>query len=157
MPVQVRPAEPGDVDALVASSAALFAEDAGSHDPTADVEWPYNEGRSLIAAGITDPRRLALIGVDGGAVVGHLTGVLEDPSVLHMIPIAELRSMYVRPQYRDSGLGSELVQRFLAWARDHGAQRVSVTAYAGNIAAMRFYQRQGFTPHEVVLIAPVEQ
>ena len=98
-----------------------------------------------------------MIGVDGDAVVGHLTGILEDPSVMHIDPVAELRSMYVRPEYRDSGLGSELVHQFLAWARANAVQRVSVTAYASNAAALRFYERQGFTPHEVVLIAPVEQ
>jgi GNAT superfamily N-acetyltransferase len=41
--------------------------------------------------------------------------------------------------------------RFLAWATIKAAHRVSVTAYAGNEGALRFYARYGFAPRSVIL------
>ena len=54
----VRRARPEDIPALVASSAALFAEDAGTRDATVDVDWPLAQGAERFAAGIDDPARL---------------------------------------------------------------------------------------------------
>jgi GNAT superfamily N-acetyltransferase len=40
---------------------------------------------------------------------------------------------------------------FLAWAVDKGAQRATVTAYAANDGARRFYARHGFAVRTVTL------
>jgi ribosomal protein S18 acetylase RimI-like enzyme len=63
---------------------------------------------------------------------------------------AELESIHVYPQFRGSGIGSRLVEAFLAWAAEHGAVRASVTAYAANESAIRFYERHGFTVRSLV-------
>jgi GNAT superfamily N-acetyltransferase len=52
-------------------------------------------------------------------------------------------------------VGSLLVQHFLAWARERGARQASVTAYAANQAAQRFYERHGFAPASITSRAPL--
>ena len=46
---------------------------------------------------------------------------------------------------------AELANQFLKWAREKGAERVSVTAYAANERAIAFYERLGFEPRNLSL------
>jgi len=57
--------------------------------------------------------------------------------------------MRVAPRARRTGVGSLLVRHFFTWARHGAAQQASVTAYAANDAALRFYARHGFSPKSV--------
>jgi len=43
-------------------------------------------------------------------------------------------------------VGGRLVDAFKTWATEQGAVRLTVTAYAANTDAIRFYQRNGFAP-----------
>jgi len=49
MTVTVTAATHDDLDALVASVAGLFREDAGRHDPLMDLGWPAREGAAYYA------------------------------------------------------------------------------------------------------------
>ncbi|MFL6075941.1 MAG: GNAT family N-acetyltransferase [Mycobacteriales bacterium] len=149
--VRVRVARVEDIPGLVASSAALFAEDAGTRDPTMNVEWPHQHGHLRFTETIGDPDRLILVADAAGEVVGHLTGALSEGTAYRPVTVATLASLYVRPTHRSGGVGADLVRAFRDWARDRGADRVAVTAYAANAAALRFYQREGFVPHTVTL------
>lgn len=149
--VTVRRATKDDLAGLVASSTLLFAEDAGTRDPATDSEWPLKHGEAAFGASIASPDTLVLVAVADDAVVGHLTGVLSQGSETRPGRMATLRSMFVRPEHRSGGVGATLATEFRAWAADSGAERMTVTAYATNEAAQRFYQRHGFAPMFVSL------
>ncbi|WIV55063.1 GNAT family N-acetyltransferase [Amycolatopsis nalaikhensis] len=147
MTVSVCSAE--DLPALVASAAALFAEDGGRHDPFMDTSWPDREGPGYYAGLIADPDCLCLLARDGG---GHLVGKLSRPDPLRPgVVRAVLESIRVAPERRREGVGGALVDAFLAWARERGANEVSVTAFAGNEPALAFYDSHGFRPFLVTL------
>ena len=76
---------------------------------------------------------------------------MRPPVPIRPLAVAELISMYVRPAYRRLELGGQLVEVFFDWARKQGAARASVSGYASNDGAIRFYQRQGFEPRTVIL------
>lgn len=150
-PVTIRPARAADLDGLVASSSALFAEDAGTRDPGVDITWPREHGREVFAAGLDDPARLLLVADRDGEVVGHLTGRVADGTDVRPARVAELMSLYVRAAHRRERLGSRLVEAFRGWARAEGATLAEVSAYAANGDAIRFYEREGFAPKTVTL------
>ncbi|MFC8427847.1 GNAT family N-acetyltransferase [Streptomyces sp. NPDC057253] len=147
----VRPARPDDIPGLVASSAGLFAEDAGTRDPSVDVDWPLRHGAESFATVLADGGRLVLVVDHEGEVVGHLTGTLTEPSAVRPVRSATLNALYVRPAHRRSRVGGRLVAEFLAWAEARGATQAEVAAYAANPDAIRFYERQGFAAHAVTL------
>ncbi|MER6113417.1 N-acetyltransferase family protein [Streptomyces hirsutus] len=149
--VVVRKAEHADVDGLVACSRALFAEDAGTRDPSVNVDWPREYGPQRFAAGIDDPDRLLLVADRDGQVVGHLTGVVAEGSAMKPVRVASLVSMYVQPAYRREQIGGRLIGEFTAWAKEKGAQLAEVTAYSSNAEAIRFYERNGFASKSVTL------
>jgi GNAT superfamily N-acetyltransferase len=150
--IEIRRAEAGDLNGLVASSAALFAED-GVRDRLRNLKWPSEHGAAWVAELFADPDALLLAAVADSMVVGHLVGLYQPASPMWLGARAELVSMYVVPGLRGKGVGSRLVTDFTAWARERGATRLHVTAYAANAAAVRFYQRHGYAPLSTVFAA----
>jgi len=57
---------------------------------------------------------------------------------------AQIGLMGVSEGHQGIGLGSILVQHFLAWAAKEGAERATVITQGRNVRAQRLYQRQGF-------------
>ena len=53
--------------------------------------------------------------------------------------------VYVRPNYRGQGLGEALVRRCLDYARENGKKMVYIAAASNNTAAIRCYERCGFS------------
>ena len=140
-----------DVDTWVRMSSTLFREDAGTRDSLTDVGWPEKHGRDHFAGLVSSDDAVCLLARSGPTPVGYLAGLILAPTTLRPVKIAELQSMYVVEDHRRRGVGQGLVERFRAWATDLGARRMSVTAYAANRDAVRFYQRQGFRPRSVTL------
>lgn len=152
---KIRQAGPDDVPEIVALNAALFREDAGRRDPFTDQGWPGREGREYFAGFLARDGSLGLLAESGDEVVGYLVGYVRDGSSLRPVRMAELESMYVLEEYRCRGVGARLVGEFLRWARERGAERASVTAYAANTGAVRFYERSGFRPKSLTLEAGI--
>lgn len=149
-PATVSAATPDDLDALLESVAGLFREDAGQHDTLMNVDWPAGHGAAYYSGLMTDRDCLIALARDGDRVIGHLVGRLTGPSPVRTGNLAVLESMRVAPDARQAGVGGLLVRHFFDWARDGGAEQASVTAYAANHPARRFYARHGFIPQSVI-------
>ncbi|MFC0626765.1 GNAT family N-acetyltransferase [Kribbella deserti] len=141
-----------DVDQLVESVTNLFRDDAGQFDPLTDTSWPQREGHARYSALVSDPDWLLLLAYDdGGRLIGHLVGRVNEPGSTRPHRSAVLESIYIWADIRSQGVGALLTTRFLDWAREQNAVFASVSAYAANEKAQRFYQRQGFASQSVML------
>lgn len=149
--IEIRRGTVDDLPGLVASSAGLFAEDAGTRDDTMNIQWPAEHGAGAYATILADPARAIFVADADGVVAGHLTAYVVEPSDIRPVRSATLLSMYVFPEHRSSGVGGRLVDAFKTWAAQQGAVRLTVTAYAANTDAIRFYQRNGFGPKSLEL------
>jgi GNAT superfamily N-acetyltransferase len=149
----IRWATPRDVSGLMAGVTALFAEDAGTHDPLRNARWPAQHGEKWCRELLAERNALVLVADAEGQVVGHLVGTYAAASELWLGARAVLVNMYVAPEWRAGGVGSRLVEEFTAWARRRGAARLFVEAYAANEGAVRFYRRNGFVPMSTMLAA----
>ena len=148
--VEIRTATAEDLEGVVASNAALFAEDSGTRDPLRNADWPAVHGAKWVADLLEDPDALLLVASDP-AVVGHLVGTFSAPSDMWTVARAELVSMYVRETHRTQGIGTRLVDAFAEWAKGRGATRLHVTAYATHNTALHLYHSRGFTPISITL------
>ena len=148
---EIREAGMEDVGVLLELSSALFREDAGTRDPWMNLEWPGEYGRRHFADLLGSGRGVCLLAEASGVPVAYLAGYVRERSPLRPVAVAELESMYVREDARGRGIGARLAGAFLGWAGMRGAERASVTAYASNERAIRFYERMGFRPRGFTL------
>jgi GNAT superfamily N-acetyltransferase len=143
-------ANQSDVDSLVELEALLFAEDAGVHDPRADVTWPLREGAADFRRLLADDDSVVLVARHNGTVVGYVDGYTARSSPTRQpVTFGVLRSMYVRADTRGAGVGRRLTDAFIDWARDRGCVEVHVDSYFENATARRLYERSGFAPRSV--------
>jgi len=109
--------------------------------------------RSLYEQLIDKPDTLLLIAFVGDNAVGY--------GLTHILPVAdswiedtwvtgervgEIESLSVLPEYRGSGLGSELLDRLERHLHERGVDDVILGALSGNADALRLYQRRGYQP-----------
>ena len=59
-------------------------------------------------------------------------------------PLVQLEELYVRPELRDQGIGSSLLDRSLGWARALGAGEMHINVDEIDVDTRRFYERHGF-------------
>ena len=80
-----------------------------------------------------------------GIIIGHAQIVATDePDVL------ELKSLAVLAEHRGTGIGCELVEAAIAFARDQSALSLVVSTATADIGNLRFYQRRGFRMTRIV-------
>jgi GNAT superfamily N-acetyltransferase len=151
--IEIRRATIDDLDDLVSSCAALFAEDGAARDRLRNVNWPASHGATWCADVLAAPANFVIVATADGEVVGHLIGMYSEPSEMWTASRAELVSMFIAEPVRGQGVGGRLVEEFITWARDRGATRMHVQAYTTNEPAIRLYQRLGFTPLSTTLAA----
>ncbi len=61
---------------------------------------------------------------------------------------AEAKRLWVRPQFRNQGVGVELLQAMQQTARDAGYQRVVFDTLPKMVRALQLYESMGFLPRQ---------
>jgi GNAT superfamily N-acetyltransferase len=66
------------------------------------------------------------------------------PNVWYEGPVVLLDELYVQPQLRDNGLGTELLHHALDLARERGCGNFEINVDEVDVDTRRFYERHGF-------------
>jgi ribosomal protein S18 acetylase RimI-like enzyme len=91
-----------------------------------------------------------------GAVIGFVTFEPDTGRYEETVARGIVHNLYVRPPYRDQGIGSRLLQRAETALADRGVEAVTLDAMAANEAARRFYGRADYEPHRVTMRKSLE-
>jgi GNAT superfamily N-acetyltransferase len=144
-PCAVRPAVPDDLETLVALLRELFALEP-------DFRFDPARQRRGLALLLEDRlRRVALVAERDGAVVGMVTGQL-------VVSTSEgggsvlVEDMVVIGSARRQGIGRLLLRAVETWGRGRGATRLQLLADRENEAALRFYERLGWSGTRLVCL-----
>ena len=101
-----------------------------------DAQW---QGRLQDLNPATD---LPMTILDEGSFVCLGWARIEQPDLL----VANLYSMWVAPSHRGRGLGRDLVNAAIDWAKAKGMERLELDVTLGNNAAESLYLSMGFVP-----------
>ena len=118
------------------------------HDFNSEFGSP-SPGAEVLAARL----RLLLAGDDtlailAGAPAVAVALITVRPNVWYAGPVALLDELYVQPHLRGRGIGSAVVELFVATARSRGIELIEINVDEGDIDARRFYERHGFSASE---------
>ncbi len=145
MEYRTRVAEPEDLEVVQDLSVQLSEKEAEEFDDTIDPEWnKTGEAGDYFRERITNGRSFAVVAEKDEQVVGYAVGgIHESEEYRKNLDIAELESMYVLPEYRSHGIGTEFVERFERWAEEHNVERLRVEVTSQNKKGIRFYENNG--------------
>lgn len=130
--VAVRPAVPGDAEAL----ARLNRDDLGYDHPVPDT------ARQLELA-LASGREAVLVAELDGAVVGYVHA--EEYRVLYAPLLVNVLGIAVDGGVRGLGVGRALMDAVEAWATRRGAAAVRLVSGESRAGAHAFYERLGYT------------
>lgn len=94
--------------------------------------------------------------LSGGSVLALLTGtpavgvavLTLRPNVWYDGPVALLDELYIAPDRRGQGLGSDLLAAVETAARQRGAELLEINVDSDDTGARRFYERHGYANTE---------
>jgi ribosomal protein S18 acetylase RimI-like enzyme len=94
---------------------------------------------------------VALVAEQDGQAVGFIFCVLGDRGR----KTAHVTDIYVRPEARGQGIGRALLAEVVEPARTAGLDHVSLEVMLRNTEARHLYERLGFVPFDVFMVAPL--
>jgi RimJ/RimL family protein N-acetyltransferase len=138
----VRPADPGDAEALTRLAEAVSAEPE-AWLISADGEWrSVGDERRYLKAVRRYPHAAVIVAErSDGAIIGRLSLARDShPASAH---VADLGLM-VAKDARRQGVGRALLEAALEWARDAGVRKLELHVFPWNEPAIQLYERFGF-------------
>ena len=110
-----------------------------------DIEESHTDQRAIggVLDQRADPRRgvLALVAEADGEIVGNVLISVDRGRATEHIGVL---SICIAIDWRDVGIGSELVAAAQAWARERGLGKISLGVFPDNERAIAVYERRGF-------------
>jgi ribosomal protein S18 acetylase RimI-like enzyme len=143
--VTIRPAKQTDRE-LVRELWQQFEEELGGPEYLRE-SWDeaWSDLSETIRSGV------ALIAEEEDRAVGFVFCVLGDTGRR----TAHVTDLYVTPEVRSRGVGTALLSGIVEPARAAGLDHVSLEVLTGNTEARRLYDRLGFAPVDVFMVAPL--
>jgi putative acetyltransferase len=135
----VRPARPQDSETFVELWRAVAAERRFIRTERVDRSIRYYRRRFFRRTWEND--QATLVAVHDDRVVGHLHIAREDnPVTRHVASLG----MTVAADWRHKGVGSALMAEAIRWARSMGVEKLALSVYPDNDAALGLYRKFGF-------------
>jgi ribosomal protein S18 acetylase RimI-like enzyme len=136
--VTIRPADPRDARAFLEFWRAIVAEERFVRSE--EVRHPLRVYRRRFRKPWTD-REAQIMAVEGDRVVGHIYVAREEhPVTAHVATLG----LAVAADRRGRGIGAALLSEGLVWARRVGVEKVVLSVYPHNTAAIALYRKFGF-------------
>jgi len=136
--VQIRPMQRGDLPSVLALThsvpeAPWWSEAHVEEIVTAEPDSAIRFRRAWVAMQTTNQSV-------HGFIVLH---ALRLPGPLAELE-CEIESIVVHPEFREQGVGKQLLATALAWCREQQASLLSLEVRSRNVLAIRLYLRSGF-------------
>jgi len=136
--IEIRPARPRDAASFVEALREVAAE--RRYIATETVNRSLRETRKRFRRSWTD-HAASIVAVHEGRVIGSLGIRREEfPVYRHVASLG----MSVVNEWRGKGIGTALLAEALRWAWSVGVEKVSLTVYPHNAAAVALYRAFGF-------------
>jgi ribosomal protein S18 acetylase RimI-like enzyme len=148
----IRAGRPGDEAALALLGQASFLEAFAGTLRSGDIleHCAHKHAREVYRGWLADAHYDIWIAEvsQGGAAVGYLVMCPPTPAGLPLGDLderdVEIKRIYLLHRFQGLGLGAALMRSARERAAQRSARRLVLGVYAGNHAAIAFYQEQGF-------------
>jgi ribosomal protein S18 acetylase RimI-like enzyme len=152
----IRQAIKNDLPMLRKMNAEHFLHERTDYDKTLCSQW-VADGREeeFLARAIADSDACVFVAQDGDKLVGYIESrIWNGKTPWRTVDTkAEIVNIFMDEKYRGQKIGSRLIKKVLAWARDKKVGAVIVDPYVTNARAIKFYRRNGLKDYTLRLEA----
>lgn len=150
LPVHIRRCTPGDEAMLSLIGGASFLEAFADELDAADILAHFHNNHSAAAytkyLAAPENRTWVAESAPGHAPVGYAVCTAPDLPLPDLTAADyELRRIYLLHRFQGAGVGRALMQQAIDSATEQGYRRLLLGVYGKNDAAIRFYEKCGFT------------
>ena len=140
--MKLRLAQPDDLPILLEFEQGVIEEERPCNDSIKKTHVTYYDLNEVLA----DPNSILQLVEHDGRVVGCGYAQLR-PSESAFVHDrhAYLGFMYVEPGVRGQGINKMIIESLISWSNDRGVYDFYLQVYVGNQAAIRAYEKVGFT------------
>jgi len=154
--VIIRQATLKDLKSIQNLNYELFKLEKANYDSTLIVDWPLSEeGKKYFEDLIKN--EFVIIAMKDEKIIGYLAGTINEKGSYELFQYGEINNMLVDNNYRGSGIGKKLINRFKEYCKTKNITNLKVVASAKNLNAIDFYKKQGFKDFDVTLTMNMEE
>lgn len=129
-------------DADLGAIVAMLADDhLGAQRESLDDLTPYREALAVISA---DDRLMQVVVEQAGVIVGTMQLSITPGLSRKGMSRMQIEGVRVSSAARSGGIGKQMIQWAIQYARDRGCGLVELTMDKSRVDAHRFYDRHGF-------------
>ena len=117
-------------------------------------KWDKDKTEAMLKTCLDNEATTILVMDHDGEVVGGIVGVIQPMFMSHTVIASEL-AWFVDPAHRGRG-AIKLVKAFETWAKEHGADYLTMADIRGIADLSKLYERQGYQLTEAAYSKKVE-
>ncbi|MDH4213000.1 MAG: GNAT family N-acetyltransferase [Candidatus Thorarchaeota archaeon] len=112
--------------------------------------------RAFFSKLITDEINYFAVASVNNTIIGYICVLIQERPPTHFEKTSGfIDGLYVRPDYRRQGVGSELYQMALKWLKEHHIESIRLTVSSKNSIGQAFWNRQGFSELMYLMLATI--
>ena len=151
MSLIIRKAQIQDLDRILELGTELMISD-GRFDPLFKEDWYLSDdGKKFITQAIKGRNQVCFLAELEDKIVGYASCKILPIDSWRPVKRAQLVNLIVKQNYRNLGIGHQLMAAFKEWAKNRGAKKAKVETMAMNTEAKRFYEDNKFTSYLTIL------
>ena len=157
--LEIHQAGAEDIEVVAQLSGRLARYHAGTPIFAPYLPESQAEHRSELAQMLADPERRVLLAYREGRLVGMQTLGPPRPYAAMVTPerCIHLDEAFTEVEARGTGAGTALLGQAMAWARERGYARCTVSWMTANLSGARFWLGAGFRPLQYRLCRVVDE
>ena len=150
--VIIRPAELSDLDTLLEFEQGIV-EAERPYDPTLKSgEIHYYDLKELIKS---ERAEVAVAELEGEVIGSGYLQVKVSKNYKKHVLHGYIGFMFVRPEHRGKGVIQSVTDHLISWAKENNLSEIKLEVYDENDAAIRAYEKAGFTKNLVEMRKPI--
>lgn len=149
--ITIRRADSKDIDSICSLWAELATDQYRMDSRFALAADARTRWRNDFPLWVKDRTHLLLLAATPSGPAGFVHCRRFAPGAMFVeVPEVYVEAVYVRPEYRRRGLGSEFIQMVKEWSGALGVERLRFNVLARNKEAMEFWASEGSDPAMVM-------
>ena len=147
-----RLAKSTDLEKIIDLNLKLFKFESAFNDGL-NLSWTLSdEGKKYFKKRLEGDGGVIFVAEEAGKIIAYLAATLVGRINYRLEKsFAEVDNMFVLPDYRGQGVGSNLIAKFYAWCQSQSVEKVLVEVSSSNKTAIEFYSKNLFADHAVIL------